>query len=207
MPDRVHRVYEIGMHAHDLRAAVREEVHEIFRRQPVVERHDDRADLRDGVVLLEMLVRVECDGGDTIAQADAKSLQRGRPAIASGTEFGVREAVIAIHHGLVCGVQLAGAAEEVERGQRSFHGEICLPSLMGWQSTDGPRASAGPLGSTNPCLWSWIWLYRQPVCASWRVKMRFVEVRRAGGGMKFSWRAVLCAVVMIGATGAFKSCM
>ncbi len=24
--------------------------------------------------------------------------------------------------------------------------------------------------------------------------------------MKFSWRAVLCAVVMVGATGAFKAC-
>src|SRR5690242_2322952 len=28
----------------------------------------------------------------------------------------------------------------------------------------------------------------------------------AGGGMKVSWRAVLCAVVMVCTTGAFKAC-
>ena len=102
------------MRADDLRAAVLDHVREVVGRQPVVARHDDGADLRNGVVALEMRGRVRRDVGDAVALAHTERLQRRRPAVDPLAELLVREAAIAVDHGIAVRVQLAGAAQELE---------------------------------------------------------------------------------------------
>ncbi len=97
-------VHEVRMHAHDLRAAVVDEIDEVFRRQPIVEWNDHRADLRHGVILFEMVMRVQREGRHAIALLDSEHLERRGPAIAASAEFGVREADVAIYHRLASGM-------------------------------------------------------------------------------------------------------
>ncbi len=73
--NRVDRRKVIGAGAHHLRAAVLNQVTEVVRDQPEIDRHEHRADLRHGVERLELRVRVRRDVGDAIALPDAKPLQ------------------------------------------------------------------------------------------------------------------------------------
>jgi hypothetical protein len=86
-------------------------------------RHDDRANLRHAVVLLQMLMRVGRDRADAIAGAHAKFHQCRGPTIATVSELRVSEPERAIDNGLARGIQLAGATGEIHRGERDFHGE------------------------------------------------------------------------------------
>ena len=60
------------MRADDLRAAVRDQEAEVAGNQAVVDRHQHRADLRDGVERLELGVRVWRDIGHPVALPDPK---------------------------------------------------------------------------------------------------------------------------------------
>jgi hypothetical protein len=95
-------------------------VDEIIRRQPVIDRHDDRPELRYGVELLELLMRVGCDCRNPVAFGDAQLRERGAPAVTPLAELGIREANIAVDHGLAPAMQFACAAREFERCQRRF---------------------------------------------------------------------------------------
>src|SRR5260370_27511863 len=65
------------------RPRVLDDVGEVIGGQPVVYRHQHRADLGHGVKRLELLVDVRGDVGDSVALANASPLARGRPAVAA----------------------------------------------------------------------------------------------------------------------------
>ena len=94
--------------AHDRRARVLDDVGELVRAQPVVDRHEDRADLRHGVKRLELRVRVRRDVGDAIARLDAERLQRGGPPVAAIEELRVGKPQVAVDDRFAIGVQRAG---------------------------------------------------------------------------------------------------
>ncbi len=66
---RVHGVEVVGVGHDDTRAAVVEDVGEVVGGQPVVDGHEHRADLRDGVEGFELGVGVGGDGGDAVPLA------------------------------------------------------------------------------------------------------------------------------------------
>ena len=120
-PDAIHRLEIIRVRAHHARAAVVDDVGEVVGGQAVVDRHDDRADLRHGIEGFELRVRVRRDVGHAIALAHAEPLQRRRPAVTALEELLVGQPQRAIHDRLAVGVELARAAREFQRRQRRFH--------------------------------------------------------------------------------------
>ena len=53
-----------------------DDVLEIVRRQPIVDRYQHGADLRDGVIRFQMRVGIGRDIGDPVAVPDAEGLKR-----------------------------------------------------------------------------------------------------------------------------------
>ena len=94
----------IAVSAHHACATVIDDVGKIGRRQPEVDRHDDGADLRHGVVALQMAMCVGGNVGHPVARLNAKGLQGGRPAIAALEELGIGEAQITVNNGLAAAV-------------------------------------------------------------------------------------------------------
>ena len=111
------------MRAQDLAAAVVREVDEVVRDQPVVHRHDDRAQLRHRVILLEVLMRVGCQRCYAVALLHAQLRQCRRPSVATLAERFVRQSQITIDHGFARSMELACATQEIERGEWCFHAE------------------------------------------------------------------------------------
>src|SRR5438046_1118733 len=108
-------------HAEDPRAAMINEIDELFGRQPEIDWHQHRADLRHRVKRLELRVRVGRDVRDPVALTDAQRLERGRPAIATLEELGVGPAFMAVDERLPVRVQPSRAPHEVEWRQRHIH--------------------------------------------------------------------------------------
>ena len=79
------------MRANDPRAAVVDDICEVFGGQPVVDRHQHRADLRHGVERFELSVRVRRDIGHPVAGRDIQLLQGVRPAVATIKELRIAE--------------------------------------------------------------------------------------------------------------------
>ena len=71
------RIHIIRVHTQHLRPRVRGDVDEVIRRQPVVDRHQDRTDLRHRIERLELLVSVGSDVGHAVAPAHTQRLQHG----------------------------------------------------------------------------------------------------------------------------------
>ena len=71
--DRLDRRHVVGRDAHDLRAAVPEQVAEIILRQPEVQRHEHRPQLRHGVERLELCVCIGRDVGHAVALPHAQT--------------------------------------------------------------------------------------------------------------------------------------
>jgi hypothetical protein len=113
------------MHAQDLGPAVVREIDEVVGDQTIVQRDDDRAELRHGVILLEVLMGVRRERGHTVALPDPELCQGGRPLVATLTEFCIRQPQLTINDGLAGAMQLARPAQEVERSERGFHA-ACL---------------------------------------------------------------------------------
>jgi hypothetical protein len=67
--------------ADDLGAAVLDQVDDVLCGQPLVERHHDRTELWHGIELLEHRMGIRGNQRNTVTRADAKRLQRRRPAI------------------------------------------------------------------------------------------------------------------------------
>ena len=138
--DRVDRVQVVAVHAEHRGTRVVDHVDEVFRGEPVVHRHEHRAELRHRVERLELRVRVRRDRGDPVALADAERLQGARPAVAAVEELLVGEPEVAVDDGLARAVQAAGAAGELKRGQRRFHGTH--PASRAWSLNSGARPSS-----------------------------------------------------------------
>ena len=123
----------VGVSANDLRAAVVDDVLEIIRDQPIVDRHQDRADLRDRIVRFQVGVGVRGDVGHPIALADSEGLQRRRPAIAAVEELRIRQSQFPIDDRFALGVEPACASSELHGGQGDFHNatSFCEPMAEG----------------------------------------------------------------------------
>jgi hypothetical protein len=67
-------------------------------------------------------VGVRAYGRDPIALADTQFREPRRPSIAPLAKLRVRESQLAVDDGKAGAVKLAGAAREVQRSERSFHG-------------------------------------------------------------------------------------
>ncbi len=70
----VGKVVRVG--AHNARAAMFQDVGKVSRREPEVDRHRDCADLRHGIVGLQMRMGVRRDHGHPVSPADAEPLKR-----------------------------------------------------------------------------------------------------------------------------------
>ncbi len=111
--DSVDRCQTFGGHAHDLRAAVRDDVREIVGGEPVVDRHQDGPNLRHRIEGLELRVDVRRDVRHTVARRHAQALQHRRPAVAAIEELLVGEPQVAVDDGLPRAEQPASAASEL----------------------------------------------------------------------------------------------
>ena len=100
----LYRLHVVGMDAQNFGAGVRRDVDEILGREPVVDGHQHRADLRHRIERFELLACVGRDIGDTIALPDAHRLQRRRPAVAAREELLVGQAYVAVDNGLTVAV-------------------------------------------------------------------------------------------------------
>src|ERR1700736_1871420 len=106
---------------------MRSHINEIVGREPIIDRHNNRAELRYRVELFEMLMRIGCDRGNPIPLAHAETSEGGAPSITSVPELGIRETQIPIDPGFAPAVQLARAAREFQGCQRRFHANQSLP--------------------------------------------------------------------------------
>ena len=120
--DAVQGVEVIGVCADHAGTAVVDDIGEVVGVQAVVDRHGDGADLRHGVEGFELRRDVGGDVGDAVARADAELLQGGGPAVAPVEELAIGAARGAINEGFAVGVELAGAAGEIEGSEWCFHG-------------------------------------------------------------------------------------
>ena len=121
VPDAVDRLEIIRVGADHRRPAMVDDVLEILRQQPVVDRHQHRADLRHRVVAFQMGMRVRRDIGDPVALAHAHSLQRRGPTVAAVQEFRIGEAQIAIDDRFLVAIKPPRPPCELHRGQCDFH--------------------------------------------------------------------------------------
>ena len=120
--DPVDHLEIVGVRAHHAAAAVRDDVCEVLGGEPVVDRHQHRAELRYGVERLELRVGVGRDVRDAIALLDAELLgHRRRPAIAAVAELLVGQPQVAVDQRFVVGIEAPRPAHEVEGGEWSLH--------------------------------------------------------------------------------------
>ena len=112
---RLDRADVVRVCADHHRLAVADHVAEISRAQAVIQRHEDRAELRHGVELLEHRMRIGRDDDHPVTGAHAEALQRRRPAIAALEELRIRQAQRAINDGFALRVQQPRAARELQR--------------------------------------------------------------------------------------------
>lgn len=106
----------------DARAGVVDDVGEIVGDEPVIDRDEDGADLRDRVEGLELRMRVGRDVRDAVAGGDAQLLQRRRPFVAALEELRVRQTERAVDDRLALGVQAACATRKLEGREGYFDG-------------------------------------------------------------------------------------
>ena len=126
--DVIDHVRELGVDEDDLRAGVLQHVLEVGRDQPVVHRHDDRADRGGRVEGLQELVRVGRDDADAVAFADPGGEQGVCLLIDADVELGPGEALVAVDDGLGRAVELGGASQKIIDQQRDFH--VRLPQSI-----------------------------------------------------------------------------
>jgi hypothetical protein len=97
-----------------------DDVGEVFRGETVVDRHQDGADLRDGVERLELGMGVRRDVRHPVILLHTEVLQRRRPTVGAVEEFAVSQAQVTIHDSLALRVEAAGSASELQGTQGDF---------------------------------------------------------------------------------------
>ena len=112
---------ELGVEDQDARLGVREDVRDLGRRQPDVDRVQHGAGLQDAVVALEQLVRVERQERDDLAPPDADAFERRRQPVHPLVVLGVAEAAVAVHDADLAAVEPGRAQAELEGGQGDVH--------------------------------------------------------------------------------------
>src|SRR6266852_3766393 len=100
---------------------VLDDIGEVIGGQPVVDRHQHRADLGHGVKRLELLVDVRGDVCDSVALANAHPLERGGPAVAAVEELLVGKPEVAVDDRLTLWMQASSPAYELEWRERCLH--------------------------------------------------------------------------------------
>ena len=126
----------VSVSAYDLRPAVVDDVLEVIWEQPIVDRHQYRADLRNRVICLQVGVRVRGDVGDSIALSDSEGLERRRPAVAAFQELCVGQPQISIDDRFALAVEPSCTPGELQGSQGNFHKAVFL------QCVDGRGVSA-----------------------------------------------------------------
>src|SRR5258708_31004990 len=91
LPNPVDAIEIVAVNTQDACAAMCGHENEILSRQTVVDGHNDRAELRYRVVLLEMLMRIGCNRRDAVTLDHAQFRECGAPLVASLAELGVRK--------------------------------------------------------------------------------------------------------------------
>src|SRR3954471_158191 len=99
------------------RSAVLDDVAHLVRVQPRVDGDEDAARERDPEMRDEERLRIHRQEGDPIALVEAVLAQRRREPAGAGAHFLPGEAQLAVGDGEAIGVGLAGALEEMDRGQ------------------------------------------------------------------------------------------
>ena len=145
--DTVHRGQVVAVRANNLRPRVVDDICEVIGRQTVIDRDQDRTQLRNGVERLELGQDVGGDVGHPVAGADAQPLQGGRPAVTAVEELRVGQPAIAVDNRLAIRVHPAGPAHELQGRERSLHPAASLPPpptlpLRGGGTEKDPRAQA-----------------------------------------------------------------
>src|SRR5207253_6637377 len=133
VPDAVDRLQVFVAGAGDGRTRVVDDIGKVIRRQAVVDRDEDGADLWDGVEGLELRVDVRRNVRDPVTLPNAEPLEGGGPAVAAVEELLVGEPETAVHDRLPLWVQAAGPAHELERRERRLYGSSSPgegPALM-----------------------------------------------------------------------------
>ncbi len=72
LANAVDQIEVVRMRTQNPGAAMGHHIDEVLSREPIVHRDDDGTELRDRIELLEVLMRVGRDRGDSITLADAK---------------------------------------------------------------------------------------------------------------------------------------
>src|SRR5438445_4166244 len=111
----------VAVGANDGRAGVIDYVGEVVRSQPVVNRHQDSAELRHCVERLQLAVSIRRDVGHPVALVYTESRKRARPAITALEELLVGQAATILVHRLDLGIEAPGAASKLQRAQGYFH--------------------------------------------------------------------------------------
>jgi len=81
-----------------------------------VERHDDGAGKRDGVVALEEGIAIEAENADAISGGNAVGDEAGSDAAAAVGEFGIGVSVFAGDYGGLIGIEIERAEEAAKGG-------------------------------------------------------------------------------------------
>ena len=124
--DAVDSLEVVSMGADDGGTAVVDDVAEVVRLEPVVHRHQHRAEHRDGVKAFEVRVGVGRDVGDAVALPHAGRLELCRPAAAAIEELCVRIPQRSIDERLAVAVETLRPAHELEGGEGDFDGGSVL---------------------------------------------------------------------------------
>ena len=117
----VHELRVLVVHEHRLHARVVDDVFVVGGDQPVVERHQDRADLRHGVEALQKVVRVRAEDTDPVALLHAQLEQGMTELVAPFLELRVGDAFVTVDDGRLVRVELGCTAEEIADQQGNFH--------------------------------------------------------------------------------------
>ena len=121
--------HEVAVDEDDLRRRMAEDVLDLVRRQPDVDRVEDGPGLDHAVVRLEQVVGVEGDERDAIAARDPELDERVRQPVGPVREFAVGELCLAVDDADLVAEELRGAVTELEDGQRDEHvGPPCTPN-------------------------------------------------------------------------------
>ena len=125
--DAVHRVQVLPGGADHGGTGVVDDVAEIVGAQPVVDRHQHRAELRYRVERGQLGHGVRGDGGDPVTGLHAEPVQHRGPPVAQAEELLVGQLPVAVDDPDPAAVQAAGPAGELQGRQRCFQG--CLHAV------------------------------------------------------------------------------
>src|SRR5215469_13774939 len=116
----------MALQEQDARPGILQDVSNLLRGQPDVERQQDGARLDDAVVGLQQAVTVGAQESDAVAGLNASLSQRACKLAHALGELAIGEPLFPAHHGGPLWKLLYGVAKKTNRCQRNVHGELRL---------------------------------------------------------------------------------